>query len=130
MKERQALAASGTVADAIKARMDDAERRKLSARHHKDLRLRLARFGESFGSRALRSVSAEEISQWLDGLDVGPQSRVNYHRTTSSVFELAARRGQIDRNPLAGVGKAKVVRDEAGDFHARASGGTALRLSR
>ena len=90
-----------TVTEAIRQRLDDAERRNLSPRHQDDLRNRLARFAAAFGERPLSAVKVEDLSHWLHGLAVGPKTWKNYSLAIGSVFSLAYDRGQIPANPAS-----------------------------
>lgn len=99
-----------TVAEAIAARQDNADRRKLSDRHRADLKSRLKQFREDFGSRQIAEVSMREVEAWLHRLDMSPQTWTNYARVIGSVFSLAAKRGFLVTNPLTGLDKPKIVR--------------------
>ena len=101
-----------TVAQAIDARMDAADRRKLSPRHQDDLKSRLERFRLKFGERQAADITAHEIETWLHRLDVAPQTWTNYARVIGSVFTLATKRGFLTANPLAGLDKPKSLSGE------------------
>jgi integrase len=90
-----------TVTEAIRQRLEDAERRKLSPRHQADLKNRLARFAKAFGKRPLSAVTVDELSHWLHGLGVAPKTWENYALALGSVFSLAFDRGQIPANPAS-----------------------------
>ena len=99
-----------TVAEAIDARQDNADRRNLSDRHRADLKSRLKQFREDFGSRQIADVSMREVEAWLHRLNVSPQTWTNYARVIGSVFSLATKRGFLDTNPLAVLDRPKIVR--------------------
>lgn len=99
-----------TIAEAIDARQDNADRRNLSDRHRADLKSRLKQFREDFGSRQIADVSMREVEAWLHRLNVSPQTWTNYARVIGSVFSLATKRGFLDTNPLAGLDRPKIVR--------------------
>ncbi|RFC52236.1 MAG: Integrase [Verrucomicrobia bacterium] len=90
-----------TVTEAIRQRLEDAERRKLSPRHQADLKSRLARFATAFGMRPLSAVTVDDLSHWLHGLGVAPKTWENYSLALGSVFSLALDRGQIPANPAS-----------------------------
>jgi integrase len=100
-----------TVGQAIDARMDAADRRKLSTRHQEDLKSRLERFRRDFGERQAADVTLRDVESWLHRLDVAPQTWTNYARVVGSVFTLAMKRGFLSANPLAGLDKPKITRD-------------------
>ncbi len=99
-----------TLGEAIDARMDAADRRKLSARHQDDLKNRLERFRLDFGPRQLADLTLRDVETWLHRLDVAPQTWTNYARVIGSVFTLAVKRGYLPANPLAGLDKPKIIR--------------------
>lgn len=99
-----------TIAEAIDARQNNADRRNLSDRHRADLKSRLKQFREDFGSRQTAEVSMREVEAWLHRLNVSPQTWTNYARVIGSVFSLATKRGFLDTNPLAGLDRPKIVR--------------------
>lgn len=100
-----------TVAEAIDARLDTADRRRLSARHQSDLSSRLERFRVAFGERQIADVTLKDVDAWLHRLDVAPQTWTNYARVIGSVFSLAVKRGFLSANPLAGLEKPKITRN-------------------
>lgn len=99
-----------TIAEAIDARLDAADRRKLSARHQSDLSSRLERFRADFGARQIADVTLRDVETWLNRLDVAAQTWTNYARVIGSVFTLAVKRGFLASNPLAGLDKPKISR--------------------
>jgi hypothetical protein len=48
------------------------ESKGVSRRHLDDLRQRAGRFAASFGERIVSTISAREIEEWLDSLNIGP----------------------------------------------------------
>jgi len=89
-----------TVAEAIRLRLDSVERRGLSERHSEDLRLRLAKFEASFGTRQIASITAAEIERWLHKLEVGPTTWANYAKVINSIFTTAAKLITLPHNPI------------------------------
>ena len=81
-----------------------------------DLKTRLKRFAETFGTHAVRDITTAEIESWLaslrsrknpEGLEVppplGPLARNHYRATLHAFFVYAAApaRGWCDRNPVS-----------------------------
>jgi integrase len=99
-----------TVAEAIVMRNESAAKRGLSERHKRDLRLRLKKFGETFGSRQIASITTAEIDSWLHKLGVGPVAWMNYARSVNSIFAAASKRVTLPRNPVKQLEKPKVAK--------------------
>lgn len=90
--------------DLLKAREGDG----VSRRYHKDLRNRLSRFVDSFGTRLIAEVAVSEIESWLRSLCVGALTRNSYRLRLSTLFEFACAQGWCAENPVVAVVKAKV----------------------
>jgi len=81
-----------------------------SSSHLADLKTRLGRFAETFGARLVAEITIQDVEGWLDGIPLSAQS-VNHHRDkVSSLFEYAVARGYATENPVAKIGKRKIVR--------------------
>ena len=65
-----------------------------------DLRKRLSRFCEKFGSRPIASITVEELDNWLSGLPLSLKSRANFRANVGVLFSYAVRRRMIDSNPI------------------------------
>ncbi len=63
-------------------------RAKKSDRYREDLRLRLKRFSDQFPS-PLAHRTGKEMTAWIKGLDVAPQTQLNFKRVVVTVFEFA-----------------------------------------
>lgn len=89
---------------------------RVGTRQLDDLRSRLRRFAETFGTRAVRSITTAEVEEWLESLRsrkslnevtvrplLAPLSRNHYRAALHSFFAYgtAPARGWGDRNPLA-----------------------------
>jgi integrase len=93
-------------------RLKDQEGR--SARHLRDLRGKLGRFAETFGSCQTASVSSEQITEWLTGLNVSAASILSYRRILVGLFNDAIRRRYREDNPAAAAIKPKSIESEIG----------------
>ena len=82
---------------------------KFSQVYLDDIEQRLSRFGDFFGTRALRSVTAGEIEQWLHGLGLSPQSVNNYRSVTRAFYSFAVKRKHLESNPVAAIDKIRSV---------------------
>jgi len=82
-----------------------------SKRYQEDLRSRLYRFWEDFGTKPIREVTTRELDEWLADLvvtrngkhfgePVSPQTRMNYRRLLIVLFNYAVRNGYCERNPV------------------------------
>lgn len=83
---------------------------KRSERYLDDARTRLDRFNEAFGDRLISSLTAEEITGWLDGLGVGVVTRNTFRRRLSAVFSYAKGKKWLAENPFVGGKKSEVRR--------------------
>jgi integrase len=99
------VTASATIADAIKDLLASKEHDNLRPRYLSDLRIRLNRFGETFGERKLASLSAGEIDGWLRGFAWKPSTRNTVRLNLSTLFGYAEQRGWCQENPIARVRK-------------------------
>ena len=74
-----------------------------------DLRKRLNRFSQTFGSRAISGVGVEEIDNWLRDLPLSPKSRANYRANIGVLFSYAFRRRILDHNPILHTARPKLI---------------------
>jgi integrase len=91
------------------------KRAKLSEKHLADIRPRLGRFVATFGSKPIRSIVAAEIETWLHDLTLSPQSINNYRSIVGAFFEYALKRELVEKNPVAGIDKVKLI-DKAAEI--------------
>src|SRR5260221_1160887 len=82
---------------------------RLSSVHLADIEHRLRRFQLEFGGRAVRAITSAELSEWLHRLALSPTSINNFRSCVRSLFRYALDHGLCDRNPIAAIGKVKVV---------------------
>lgn len=109
VEHQRVLKIAGTVQQAVDARMEDAFRRQLSKRSQYDLKMRLGRFARDFGTRALASVTTEEIRSYIQSEATHPKTMANIRLSISSIFSAAYLSGQITRNPVLGVKLPRIV---------------------
>ena len=83
-------------------------------RYLSDLRVRLGDFAKSFGDKLTAAVTTRDLDEWIHGLPVGPQSRVNYRRVLHVLFNFACARELAHENPVTRTGKPKVFAKEPG----------------
>ncbi|HEU5248113.1 MAG TPA: hypothetical protein VFU09_13575, partial [Candidatus Udaeobacter sp.] len=57
-----------------------------------DLRKRLTRFCQDFGSRSIASIAVDELDNWLRDLPLSPKSRANYRANIGVLFSYAEQR--------------------------------------
>lgn len=86
----------------------DKQTQGVSAKHLYDLTLRTKRLASAFPKRIVNTFETDEISDWLLGLRLNPQSKRNYQRVLHSFFAYAARRKYTDSNPVAAMPNIKV----------------------
>ncbi len=90
------------IAELLDARTADGA----SVRYRGDLRVRLARFAQTFGDSMIAAVTAKQISDWLRELKVGAVTRNSYRRRLAALFSFARRNGYVTTNPLPDVERA------------------------
>ncbi|MDB0056362.1 tyrosine-type recombinase/integrase [Akkermansiaceae bacterium] len=99
-----------TVTDAF---LHEKEREGVSGPHYKDLDHRTKRFAGSFGDESISTITEKEVSDWLMGLSLEPQTVVNFRRVLHNLFAFAVKRGHISTNPVAHAISPKVRRKRA-----------------
>ena len=87
--------------------LESQRKAKRSIRHQQDLRARLSRFCETFGDRPVRVLRANEIEDWLHGLNLSPVSTNNYAVRVGSMFSYGVKRHYLETNPFTGIAKVK-----------------------
>ena len=88
--------------------IDTKRRDGMSQEYISDLKLRLTRFSQDFGDRAIAGITVEEIDNWLRNLDGAPKSRANYRANIGVLFSYAAKRRMIDFNPVLHTARPKL----------------------
>jgi integrase len=107
-KHFESLKHSTSVELAIEEFLSIREAEGKSRVHLKDLRLRLRVFSSSYGRRLVASITTREIDQWLGGLALAPQTRVNHRQVLCNFFGFACQRGYTDKNPVTSATRPKV----------------------
>ena len=95
------------VADVVTELMMVKESRGASVRYIGDLHSRLTRFAEAFVKDA-GNVTTAEIQEWLDGLQLSPQSYTNFRTVLHLLFGFAVARGYASDNPVEDVERVRV----------------------
>lgn len=100
---------------------------RVGTRQLDDLRSRLRRFAETFGTRAVRSITTAEVEEWLESLRsrkslnevtvrplLAPLSRNHYRAALHSFFAYgtAPARGWCERNPLTDLEPERVEKKD------------------
>jgi integrase len=100
--------AGALVDDYLRAR----QRAQLSAKHFRDISSRLGRFREDFGERAVCTIRAQELEDWLfsSGEQLSAQTVSGWRAVLHAFFAWLLRQKAIDYNPVAAIAKPKVVR--------------------
>ena len=106
-KHLQQERASEKVSIAVKEFLAARQKDELSQRYLKELKVRLNRFGQSFGERMLSGISAGEINTWLRVFK--PFNRNTFQAQLSVLFNYAIDRGWCQTNPVARIKKVKAV---------------------
>lgn len=85
-----------------------------SIRYLQDLRSRLARFSESFGASPVAAITTEQVSDWLEGLDLAPVTVQNFRRLLVVLFNEGKRRRYCQENPAEDSHSPNVTETEIG----------------
>ena len=77
----------------------------------RDLTTRLRRFKASMGDRIIAEITPGDVDQWIQSLNIGPQTQNNFRAVLSAMWTFAVRRGYAATNIIQLVDKTSVVRD-------------------
>ena len=102
---RHGITVEQLAAEVIKAKQRDG-RAKM---YLDDLRKRLNRFSQDFGSRTVAGITIEELDNWLRDLPLSPKSRANYRANIGVLFSYAFKRRMIDHNPILQTARPKLL---------------------
>jgi integrase len=108
--EAEATRDATTVSEVVRRFLDEKEGEGISERHRLDLRNRLNSFKKDHGDAPIASLDRNAISEWILGLELAPQSKVNFRRALSNLFSYATRAGVIATNPVRDAAAVKVRR--------------------
>ena len=107
-------AKSITTRDLIDRFLQAKRQEKKSERYMGDLRVRLDRFAQDFGTRNVAEVTGEEISAWLSSLNVASITIANFRRILVVAFNYAVEHNFAFENPAAKAIKPTSVESEIG----------------
>jgi integrase len=108
------ISRSQTVSYAIKQLQAACKADGKSIRYLRDLKYRLGRFEEEFGSRHIAEITTTDIDQWLRQLGLGPVSRNTFRRRLVTLFKFAKTNGWCRTIPAAEATRVREVSDEVG----------------
>ena len=97
-----------TVQQAVHLLLKAKSEMNLRDRTTKDLRVRLAKFCESFGNRSTTDVTAEDVLDWIRSLGLASRTRRNYYQTVRTLYSWAKDERMLKEDPLASVPKSKL----------------------
>ncbi|NKB23328.1 MAG: tyrosine-type recombinase/integrase [Kiritimatiellae bacterium] len=88
------------------------EKIKANRRPHTiiEVKTRVGRFARSYGHQGVHEITANDVKQWVDNLEVQGVTRGNYIRAIRGFFKFAERKNLIQYNPADGL--TKPSRDE------------------
>lgn len=84
-----ALSNSQTVAHVVRELELGRKADHRSVRYLRDLKYRLSKFSDDFGSRQIAEITTVEVENWLRALNLGPVSRNTFRRRLVTLFEFA-----------------------------------------
>jgi integrase len=82
----------------------------------RDLETRLGRFKAAMGKRLVADITSTDVDQWIQSLNVGPQTQNNFRAVLSAAWTFALRQGYTTANIIKWVDKSQVVRDHVATF--------------
>ena len=85
-------------------------------RYLRDLRTRLGRFSRDLGPVLLSAITPGKLDDWLRGLGLSPQSRINFRRVLHVFFEFARKAGHVEVNPVTETVKPRKADGEVAIF--------------
>ncbi len=92
------------VAEVVTELVESKKARGKSARYIGDLSARLTRFAKDYAVD-IGTVTTADVTRWLDGLKVAPQTAKNFRTVLGTLFSFAESRGYISKgaNPVEDV---------------------------
>ncbi len=82
----------------------------------RDLETRLGRFKTAMGKQLVADITSTDVDQWIQSLNVGPQTQNNFRAVLSAAWTFALRHGYTTANIIKWVDKSQVVRDYVATF--------------
>ena len=114
-KERHKTVTKKSVPEVVTEFLKVKGNRGASERYIDDLTGRLKRF-ETDCNKDCCNVTTADLQDWLDGLELAPQSYRNYRTVLHTLFTFAVAKGYAVDNPVEGVEKLKVRNGEVAIF--------------
>jgi integrase len=71
-----------------------------SLRHKRTMDSELKKFEDRFGERLIKTLSGDEIKEWLKGLEIKPKTRIKIFGYIDNAYGIAVRKSLLDTNPL------------------------------
>jgi integrase len=110
----QQITRSQTVSHAVSELQAACKADGKSVRYLRDLKYRLGRFAEDFGSRHIAEITTADIDRWLRELNLGPVSRNTFRRRLVTLFKFAKTHGWCRTIPAAESTRVREVSEEVG----------------
>jgi integrase len=82
----------------------------------RDLTNRFRRFKSLMGKRITAEITSGDVDDWIQSLNVGPQTQNNFRAVLSAMWTFAVRRNYAATNVIQLVDKTSVVRDHIPTF--------------
>lgn len=91
------------ISEIVTRMVAEAENNKRRDRTVRELRERMKRFAQTFGTRQISSLSVEEVKDYLDDPTLAAQTRIHNATKISQLFNFAIRNGWADTNPVKNI---------------------------
>jgi integrase len=98
-----------SVNDAMEHLITSRNRAGLTERYCQDLRLRLSRFVKDFEKRAVATITARELDDWLASLAVTAGTRNTFRRDLRTLFSYCEKHGYCQTNEASKTERAKEI---------------------
>lgn len=72
-------------------------------RHKRTMDSELKKFEARFGDRPIKTLSGNEIKEWLMGLEIAPKTRIKIFGYIRNAYGIAVREGLLDTHPFEKV---------------------------
>jgi integrase len=104
---RQAADKSRSIEEAVKDFIADKTRTGRSKVYLKDLRTRLGKLSDEFGSFKASEVTTTQLADWLHEVEEDPVSRNTVQARVNTLFNFCASRDWCARNPVSKISRSK-----------------------